>query len=334
MYPKNKAVPSAFKCAVDGKWLTPDHFSQTQIAKWFQKKREFYDDVTPDTVGLICRQHTEEGQRQQNKIEIHCTGPCGQWKHRDEFSKNQRNISNPRCKHCTMWAMNMGANETPLIPPKTTMRSQEDMDDASSIQDQITEDRASHTDANFTATGSSAIHSTAAQTTGYQSSRIILDARRDVSNREGLSVIRDVQASKSHSSVRGEGRIKGFPGFSALRDEMMMRRGPAQGLDSAPSNLRRNVNVPEGEVDLYNHDHFTPGNDPFTPSNDPFTPDNDAVEDSASGDTSVPGKIPTAFKRPETGLKGNWAKPDTRRVFYAEPAYPGKDENVDAHDPD
>lgn len=205
--------------------------------------------------------------------------------------------------------MNMGANETPLIPPKTTMRSQEDMDDASSIQDQITEDRASHTDANFTATGSSAIHSTAAQTTGYQSSRIILDTRRDVSNREGLSVIRDVQASKSHSSVRGEGRIKGFPGFSALRDEMMMRRGPAQGLDSAPSNLRRNVNAPEGEVDLYNHDHFTPSNDPFTLGNDPFTPGNDAVEDSASGDTSVPGKVPTAFKRPETGLKGNWAKP-------------------------
>ncbi|KAI1093755.1 hypothetical protein F5B19DRAFT_500727 [Rostrohypoxylon terebratum] len=315
MFSKNKAVPSAFKCAVDGQWLSSDHFSQTQIAKWHQKKRQLQDGVTPNTVGLICKHHIEQSQGMQNRLEIHCTGPCDTWKPRHRFSKNQRNIENPRCMECTIWSMNMGANETPIDPPRASLRGQENIDDVSSIQDQATEGRASYADFDITA-GSSAIHSTVTQTAGYQSSRINFDAWRDVGDKENLSVVRDVPASKPHST----GRTKGTTPCQGASKDAVMVSGLAKGLGSALQDTQGDVNPPKGEVNLYNFD--------------PFTPSGGAVEDSATGVAFGPGKAPTRFNYSDTGAGAKWAKPESRKVFYAEPAFPGNHENVDTHDPD
>lgn len=76
-----------FKCAVGGEWKASSEFSQNQLKKWTQKKRNDNDGITSINIGLVCKIHG--GAPQQTTIK--CRGPCGQMKVRDAFSKNQRN---------------------------------------------------------------------------------------------------------------------------------------------------------------------------------------------------------------------------------------------------
>ncbi|KAI6092682.1 Stc1 domain-containing protein [Hypoxylon rubiginosum] len=127
------ALPAAFKCASDGKWLQPDNFSQKQLAKWFQRKTSPNDGVTPANIGLVCKQHSGQPLNQ----EIKCHGPCGAWKYREHFSKNQRNDPEPWCTICTSWTYQFGGTEVPLPPPSSKMTPDEVIAQTTMIQSQL-----------------------------------------------------------------------------------------------------------------------------------------------------------------------------------------------------
>ncbi|KAI1781163.1 Stc1 domain-containing protein [Hypoxylon cercidicola] len=127
------ALPTAFKCAADDQWHEPDKFSQNQLAKWHQKKKRVNDGVTPENVGLICKQHSA----QPAVHEIQCHGPCSAWKYREHFSKNQRNDPEPWCIVCTAWTSQFGGTEVPLPPPSSKLSSDEIIAQTSMVQDQM-----------------------------------------------------------------------------------------------------------------------------------------------------------------------------------------------------
>ncbi|KAI1210455.1 uncharacterized protein F4807DRAFT_467190 [Annulohypoxylon truncatum] len=329
MSANNTAIPSAFKCAVDGKWLTADHFSQRQISKWQQQKKKLKDGVTPNTVGLICKEHVEQNQRQMENREIHCNGPCGAWKPKDKFSKNQRNIDNPWCMSCTFWATNVGRQEAPSAHPGVDGHSQETLHQPSPVQDGVADDRASRTEAHGTVTGTTAVRSAVAHTTTYQSSRITSDQQQNIDTdfENFMSIIQDARTSKTRSTTLGDQgppqdtSVGNFVGHTSLKGELVMMRGPASGLASTPSDLQGNtISVEGGKPQLYNHDPFVPGGRP--------------AENSTTAATPEPFKAPTVFDRPEKEAKGKWARPDTRKVFYAERVYKAPQEDFNTHDPD
>ncbi|KAI1460886.1 Stc1 domain-containing protein [Annulohypoxylon moriforme] len=328
-YANKTANPSAFKCAVDGKWLTPDHFSKNQIAKWHQQKHKLNDGVTPNTIGLVCKEHTEQNQNHMER-EIHCNGPCGAWKPREQFSKNQRNIPNPRCISCTFWAINVGAKEAPSAPPRAGTYKQATHDRLGLVEDGVIDDRASHTETNFTVNGTTAVRSIVAHTTTYQSSRVTSDQQQenDADHESSMSIVRDVHTSKLRSTMLGDKvlpdgtPITNFDGHTSLKGELVMMRGPAPGLTSSPPNLQGNIiSAEEGKPYLYNRESF----EPRGPS----------AENSTAGTTRAPFKASTVFDRPDKGPKGKWAKPDSRKVFYAAPVYEeAPQEELNTHDPD
>ncbi|KAI0205488.1 hypothetical protein F4808DRAFT_455716 [Astrocystis sublimbata] len=99
-------LPQTFRCRVCGKSKAPGAFSQSQLQKWYTKKKGD-PKLHPDQAGLSCLDHLNE-QRQ-----IRCHGPCDRVKVVGQFSKNQRNIPEPWCVFCTEWRVNFKADDGP-----------------------------------------------------------------------------------------------------------------------------------------------------------------------------------------------------------------------------
>ncbi|KAI0882525.1 uncharacterized protein GGS22DRAFT_191115 [Annulohypoxylon maeteangense] len=319
MYSNQTPTPTAFKCAIDGQWLTPDHYSQRQIAKWHQQKKKLRDGVTPNTIGLICKEHTGQTQSQTEHREIHCNGPCGAWKPREQFSKNQRNIDNPRCITCTFWATNVGAKEAPPAIHENEMHSQAMCDGFLPAQDGFTDDRASHAETNVTMTG----------TTAVQSSGVTSEKQQDIDGDHGssMSIIRGIHTSKTHGTAFGDQdprkgtSIKNFTGYGHLRGELVIKREPDSGITSSLPGLQGiTPSVEEEKSHLYNQD--------------PFSPIGHSAENLTTAAPRMPFKASNVADRPDKVSNGKWAKPDTRKVFYANAVYEPPKEGMDTHDPD
>ncbi|OTA96687.1 hypothetical protein M434DRAFT_8635 [Hypoxylon sp. CO27-5] len=129
------SLPHAFKCVMDGQWHGHDMFSNNQIAKWMKNKKSSNDGVTAENIGLVCKKHS---QQPSGEREIKCHGPCGAWKHKEHFSKNQRNQSDAWCITCSGWAINFGGDETPNAAPGEELQAYEMVAQTTTIQDQIT----------------------------------------------------------------------------------------------------------------------------------------------------------------------------------------------------
>ncbi|KAK5629366.1 hypothetical protein RRF57_005081 [Xylaria bambusicola] len=103
-----------------GQKKPPAAFSQSQIQKWRNKKRnDRYNEVTPDNAELVCKDHAFD-QR-----EIRCHGPCDRIKIVDHFSKNQRNNPEPWCIDCTEWKQSFGGDELPTAMPNAPLAAHE-----------------------------------------------------------------------------------------------------------------------------------------------------------------------------------------------------------------
>lgn len=76
---------NSFKCRVGGEWKPSDCFSKNQLAKWHQARRSRNSTTNAANIGLTCREHSGEPN-----LGLHCNGPCGLWKAREQFSTNQR----------------------------------------------------------------------------------------------------------------------------------------------------------------------------------------------------------------------------------------------------
>ncbi|TGJ85374.1 hypothetical protein E0Z10_g3392 [Xylaria hypoxylon] len=112
MAPQPSTRGAALPPSVCGKGKPPAAYSQTQLQKWYNKKRnDRRNEITPDNIGLTCKDHLSD-QR-----EIRCHGPCDRLKVVAHFSKRQRNDPEPWCIDCTEWRLNFEANEVPTEMP-------------------------------------------------------------------------------------------------------------------------------------------------------------------------------------------------------------------------
>ncbi|KAI5862376.1 hypothetical protein GGS23DRAFT_610560 [Durotheca rogersii] len=141
------SVPTSFKCAVGGEWAPSDNFSKSQLSKWTKKKKSPNDGVTPENIGLICKDHPQGPTPER---EIKCNGPCGTWKQQKYFSKIQRNSTAAWCSICTAWKDQFGGSEIPATVPgvqmsfdeivtQTTSRGKTTGDDSQANEDDPTE---------------------------------------------------------------------------------------------------------------------------------------------------------------------------------------------------
>ncbi|KAK6212645.1 hypothetical protein LQW54_005066 [Pestalotiopsis sp. IQ-011] len=107
-----QALPSAFKCRVGGEWKPSDCFSKNQLAKWHQARRSRNSTTNAANIGLTCREHSGEPN-----LGLHCNGPCGLWKGRDQFSTNQRRNNLRWCIACTQWQAEQTFDSIPQAAP-------------------------------------------------------------------------------------------------------------------------------------------------------------------------------------------------------------------------
>ncbi|KAI8634180.1 hypothetical protein F5Y19DRAFT_202970 [Xylariaceae sp. FL1651] len=108
------ALPPTFTCSLCQKKKVPAEFSQAQIRKWHNKKRnDRYNEVDSVSIGLTCKAHIPGTSR-----EMRCHGPCDRMLVPDRFSKNQRrNTQEPWCIDCTEWRLEFEGGEVPTPPP-------------------------------------------------------------------------------------------------------------------------------------------------------------------------------------------------------------------------
>ncbi|KAI0513201.1 hypothetical protein F5B22DRAFT_278590 [Xylaria bambusicola] len=115
-----ESLPRTFTCRQCGQKKPPAAFSQSQIQKWRNKKRnDRYNTVTPENAELVCKDHAFD-QR-----ELRCHGPCDRIKIVDHFSKNQRNNTEPWCIDCTEWKQSFDGNELPTAMPNAPLAAHE-----------------------------------------------------------------------------------------------------------------------------------------------------------------------------------------------------------------
>ncbi|KAI0162398.1 Stc1 domain-containing protein [Pestalotiopsis sp. NC0098] len=108
----DQALPSAFKCRVGGEWKPSDCFSKNQLAKWHQARRSRNSTTNAANIGLTCREHSGEPN-----LGLHCNGPCGLWKAREQFSTNQRRNNLRWCIACTQWQAEQTYDSIPQAAP-------------------------------------------------------------------------------------------------------------------------------------------------------------------------------------------------------------------------
>ncbi|KAI0852086.1 Stc1 domain-containing protein [Daldinia vernicosa] len=284
----SNGTPETFKCAVGGEWLASDKFSRNQISKWQKVKRD--DGVTPANAGLICKEHTQQTAAPR---EIRCNGPCGLWKHRDHFSKTQRNDPNAQCIPCTLWVVNFNGDEAPHGAPNSQLLS----------------------------------HEIQAQATGVQSEAPTIASPRSAVGDRPSGVLSDYQQARIHGVEVGE------VDTMVVQSAFTMQRG----VDStgSPANSDHRGPVSPATSDVNPTDNGKPqsvagstapadepadepafrlyGYSPFAPAAGKSV--EKATKEESAGDSELPPMVPN--KQP--GKK--WFKGDTRKVFFAPPAY-------------
>lgn len=119
--------------------MSASGFSKRQLDIWRSKSKN--PSINPDNVGLVCRMHSGE-----QRHELKCGGPCGQWKAIQEFSGNQRKEDLPVssttdtrlivrsnrlqwCKVCMDWKLGVGDHAIPF-PAPNAVRSQDEVEEA------------------------------------------------------------------------------------------------------------------------------------------------------------------------------------------------------------
>ncbi|KAI1430659.1 hypothetical protein GGR50DRAFT_701265 [Xylaria sp. CBS 124048] len=108
---RQAALPPTFRCRLCGQDQAPVAYSKNQLQKWYSKKRaDRRNEVTPETIGLICLNHATGDERA-----LRCHGPCDRLKAVEQFSKAQRNNLEPWCLDCTDWRGDFEGLEVP--PP-------------------------------------------------------------------------------------------------------------------------------------------------------------------------------------------------------------------------
>ncbi|RYP56022.1 hypothetical protein DL771_012186 [Monosporascus sp. 5C6A] len=137
----SRATAFPTQCAVGGEWKPASEFSQTQLKKWSQKKRE-NDGITAANIGLTCKVHSGGPQSTQ----IKCQGPCGIRKHREAFSKSQRNRPDAWCKQCTDWKERHPGDVIPGAAPNGDMSQDELYMPLSNIDDVLQHGRGEEDD--------------------------------------------------------------------------------------------------------------------------------------------------------------------------------------------
>ncbi|KAF3070567.1 hypothetical protein GL218_00391 [Daldinia childiae] len=279
-------TPQMFMCAVGGEWLAPDKFSRNQISKW--QKIKGRDGVTPENAGLICKEHTKQTAVPQ---EIKCNGPCGLWKHRDHFSKNQRNDPNAQCIPCTLWVCNFNGEEAPYGPPNSQLLPHQVLAQATGIQNE-----APTIASPGPAVGNrpSGVHS------DYQQARIngIEAGQVDDTMIQSLNPMwRGADSTNLPVSPESDHRGPATPTASVVNST---NNGKAQSVtgSTAPAD--------EPTFRLYNYSPFAPGS-------------SKSVEKATDGGSAEGSKLPPKIPDNQPGKK--WFKGDTRKVFFAPPAY-------------
>ncbi|KAI1175762.1 hypothetical protein F4777DRAFT_578725 [Nemania sp. FL0916] len=115
-------LPHAFLCRKCGQEKPPSAFSQSQIQKWHKEKRkDRHNDVTPQNVGLCCKDHSQNPDERSRR----CRGPCDRIRAIEHFSKAQRNELDPWCIECTEWRLEFAGDEVPTAEPGGVLPSPE-----------------------------------------------------------------------------------------------------------------------------------------------------------------------------------------------------------------
>ncbi|KAI1107363.1 Stc1 domain-containing protein [Jackrogersella minutella] len=330
---KATSTPQTFMCAIDGKWLTSDKFSNNQLCKWDKKKRFANDGVTPENIGLVCKEHSQQNVNR----ELHCCGPCHTWKPRDSFSKNQRNVPNPWCINCTCWITHFGGNEVPGAPPGAQAVPRDELMETSTTQHQDSDANTIIHDA--TDATSNQLSGITLGILGNHTSLGIDDAHADnnVGNLGSTVVgsavgpLVDLQnyaqgglAASSSTIVGGEGMLDvlstaNSTNHGTMREEMTSMRNPAARMASTLQFGRRgpSASVASSTSHLYSYVPFSPQRSQS--SNVKWDDDSAKTKVGDGSVANTPEKSkPRVVIRTKTRGDGNWAKVDQRKVFYAD----------------
>ncbi|KAI1659245.1 hypothetical protein F4813DRAFT_387953 [Daldinia decipiens] len=271
-------TPQTFMCAVGGEWLALDKFSRNQISKW--QKIKGRDGVTPENAGLICKEHV---QLTLAPREIKCNGPCGLWKHRDHFSKTQRNDPNA-------WVCNFNGEEAPYGPPNSQLLPHEILAQATGVQTEAP---------TITSPGSAVGNRPSGVLSDYQQAHINGVEVGEVDStvvHSAMTMKRDTDSSTDSNSPPASPDHRG-PATPAAPNMNSTDNGKPQSVagSTAPAD--------ELPFQLYGYSPFAPGAD----------------ENATKGDSAEGSKLPPTVPNKQPGKK--WVKVDTRKVFFAPPAY-------------
>ncbi|KAI8960523.1 hypothetical protein F5Y11DRAFT_367404 [Daldinia sp. FL1419] len=282
-----------FKCAIGGEWLAADGFSRAQMTKWEKIRNNV--DVTPENAGLVCKDHAQQTEAPQ---EVKCNGPCGLWKHKNHFSKRQRNDPNARCISCTSWAISFAGNEIPPAPPNSRVPETE-----------------------MTA-GTTGVQAYAPTNTPAPVVGEALPTYQQIQSGpvEVGEVDRTVlQQSDSMMRIRLDGTFANGPSTNSdYRGPTAPTTTVASSIESSVPQFFVNPTVPVGETPprLY-------GGSPFAPPPGGWAPQDPVnVVDEANKVNGAEGGSPrrkAEVPKGETGKK--FFKADSRRVYFATPAY-------------
>ncbi|KAI4859526.1 hypothetical protein F4820DRAFT_453796 [Hypoxylon rubiginosum] len=331
------ALPTAFKCAIDGQWHEPNNFSQKQLAKWFQKKKAINDGVTPENVGLVCKRHSGQPDIQ----EIKCHGPCSAWKFKEHFSKNQRKDPEPWCIVCTSWTFQFGGTEVPLPPPSSKLSTDEII-----AQTTVVHDRLPSMPVGDPERGSGPGYG--ARINGGGKSDIILETAKSMMR--GVSSYGDGTADNK-STNRGDKDNKGVINRLPAPSHAEKARVEAQTTFVQQSATRTTFTgqsdsaratssiAPSGQptqTSLYNDGSLGPHSKKSVVTrgqSSAVTVTKDQATDLAapqeiSGDTPREAIRSTSFAQ----ATRRWPKGDNRKVFYVPPVYAGRPEDYNNTD--
>ncbi|KAI1136595.1 hypothetical protein F5Y05DRAFT_414854 [Hypoxylon sp. FL0543] len=328
-------IPNSFKCAIDGKWHEADQFSKNQIGRW-TKKKFVDDDTTPENVGLICKTHAQKPHAEQ---EIRCHGPCGAYKHREQFSKAQRNEDEAWCTACVTWSINFAGDEAPNAAPGEVLQAHDMVAQTITIQDRIP-----------IVADHDSVHGSVEELFGGSS----LDDD-DLGDLDGSVVEAAVTMMRSDPSEHEEvGHMDSSTWEGAVMDvadDISVATLTSHMASTPPSNFLGCDMLSR----LYSYDAFTldiPSGSSDSSSNhsdDTAVGDaeiaEDAIEDATTPEAAEPEATQPKVVRLAPIPSKKWFKPDTRKLFYApqtyapQPAENGKlrspeDEESDDEDPD
>ncbi|KAI0843458.1 hypothetical protein F5Y06DRAFT_4726 [Hypoxylon sp. FL0890] len=317
-------VPHSFKCAADGKWHEADKYSKNQIAKWKKKKKFVNDGITPENIGLICKNHS---QQRNAEHEIKCHGPCGAWKYKEYFSKTQRSESEPWCTACSTWATSNGGDETPNPAPGEVLQEYEMIAQTVTVQDHIPNIADDNSD-----DGTAEEHSHSGGSTLNHQSTFSDAIDDDLGDIDGSVVGAAVTMMRSMSLYEDD---DGITGSSTMeREETDIADGISiatftshSKLEDESELLRSFRNAPPqpgflgtGELSrLYclSAFHRAQNSDSFS---DSFSNSTEDITSEMSTDVAQDIATPKAARLAPVPPK-KWFRPDNRRVFYAPRTY-------------